>query len=56
MPTKAVDLTAYLAPDRVLLLAEIPDKRALLDRLVDVMLTAGKITDSAAFRRAIHDR
>ncbi len=56
MPTKAVDLTAYLAPDRVLILSEPPAKRDLLDRLVDMVLTAGTVSDPAAFRRAIHDR
>lgn len=56
MPTRAVDLTAYLTADRVLLLAEATGKRQLLDRLADVVLTAGCISDPVAFRRALHDR
>lgn len=56
MPTKAVDLAAYLVPDRVLILAEPPAKAALLDLLADTILTAGRITDAVAFRRALHDR
>lgn len=56
MSTKAVDLTAYLAPDRVLILGGPLSKSALLDHLAESILTTGKVTDPAAFRRALHDR